>query len=114
VFTGQVGIRAESGTSGGYVVALTNGSVRFNGITAPTDGTYTIAVSYRSGDPRYVQATVNGDNRTATWLWFGASGNGTSTQVVQVNLHAGSDNTVSLGCGASFNPLRIDQITLSP
>ena len=110
---GNAGIAGCSGCSGGEKVGnLGGGTVTFNSVYAPTDGTYLLTVGYVDGDSsRTIDVTVNGKvvqvpvAGTNDNLW-----NTSQAVVVPVRLKAG-DNTLTFGNATDYAP-DIDRITV--
>ena len=105
--TGPVTYQAEDPAS-----TLGGGTVTFNPGSAPTDGTYLLAVGYVDGDSsRTIDVTVNGKviqvpvAGTNDNLW-----DTSQAVVVPVRLKAG-DNTLTFGNATDYAP-DIDRITV--
>jgi hypothetical protein len=103
-----------TGCSGGRKVGFvgSGGTVTFNGVAAPADGTYWLTIYYADGDGRQAQLIVNGV--TAQTLSFTPTGdfNTVGAMTVAVPLHAGA-NTVEFANPAAFAP-DFDRILVAP
>jgi hypothetical protein len=88
------------------------GTVTFNGVAAPADGTYWLTIYYADGDGRQAQVIVNG--ATVQTLSFTPTGdfNTVGATTVAVPLHAGA-NTIEFANPAAFAP-DFDRILVAP
>ena len=91
----------SGGQKVGYVGG-NSGTLQFNNVYANTAGTYTIAITYISGDPRNAQLSVN--SAASSTISFPSTGSWstTGTLTVQVNLNAGN-NTLKFFTTSSSN-----------
>ncbi|WP_328653715.1 hypothetical protein OG598_07575 [Micromonospora sp. NBC_00330] len=110
--TGTASVGGCDACSGGQKVGnlYVGGKLRFNEVTVRTDGIYTVAVSYVSGDARSVQVSSNSGN--GSYLTFPSTGDwGTvETVSVQLALKAGA-NTITFDSGTWYSP-DIDRIAV--
>ncbi|MBM0231837.1 hypothetical protein JNW91_08190 [Micromonospora sp. STR1_7] len=110
--SGNASVGGCDACSGGQKVGnlYVGGALRFNDVTVQTDGIYTVAVSYVSGDARSVNVSSNSGNRT--YLTFPSTGDwGTAETVgVQLALKAGT-NTITFDSGTWYSP-DIDKIAI--
>ncbi|WP_433308652.1 alpha-galactosidase D [Micromonospora sp. CA-269861] len=110
--TGNASVGGCDACSGGRKVGnlYVGGAVRFNDVTVRTDGIYTVAVSYVSGDARSVHVSSNSGN--GSYLKFPSTGDwGTvETVSVQLALKAGT-NTITFDSGTWYSP-DIDRIAV--
>jgi hypothetical protein len=104
-----------SGCSGGRKVGFvgSGGTLTFNGIAAPADGTYWLTIYYADGDGRQAQLIVNGAVQQT--LSFTPTGdfNTVGAMTVAVPLNAGNGNTVEFANPAAFAP-DFDRILVAP
>ncbi|WNV84265.1 glycoside hydrolase family 27 protein [Umezawaea sp. Da 62-37] len=111
---GRAAVRDCAGCSGGRKVGdlYQGGSVEFRDVRVPRAGTYRLAASYLSGDPRWFGVTVN--DAPAVWAEFPATAdwNTAAAHELVVNLKAGT-NTVVFDSGAGYAP-DLDRIDISP
>ncbi|MEV6512357.1 CBM35 domain-containing protein [Streptomyces sp. NPDC051642] len=113
--TGSAKVVTCAECSGGSRVGFVgNGNtLTFNGVTAPSAGSYKLTIAYEDGDAgRSLNLSVNGG--TATAVAFPGTGDGdwpfVQTLTVSVTLKAGS-NTIALANASAYGP-DIDKITL--
>jgi alpha galactosidase A-like protein/alpha galactosidase C-like protein/alpha-galactosidase-like protein/alpha-galactosidase-like CBM13-containing protein len=95
-----------SGCSGGRKVGFvgSGGTLTFNGVAAPANGTYWLTIYYADGDGRQAQLIVNGT--TLQTLSFTPTGdfNTVGAMTVQVPLSAGAGNTIEFANPQAFAP----------
>ncbi len=95
-----------SGCSGGRKVGFvgSGGTLTFNGVAAPANGTYWLTIYYADGDGRQAQLIVNGT--TIQTLSFTPTGdfNTVGAMSVAVPLSAGTSNTIQFANPAAFAP----------
>jgi hypothetical protein len=104
-----------SGCSGGQKVGFvgSGGTLTFNGVAAPANGTYWLTIYYADGDGRQAQLIVNG--ATLQTVSFTPTGdfNTVGAMSVQVPLNAGTSNTIEFANPAAFAP-DFDRILVAP
>lgn len=100
----------SGGSKVGYV-GNNDGTLQFNGVSASAAGTYTMTVSYLSGEARSAQLRVNGG--TAVTLNLPSTGGWTTVGTVQaqVQLNAGN-NTIHFSNPTGWAP-DFDRIQIS-
>lgn len=113
---GGAGVASCSGCSGGQKVGFvgSGGTLTFNGISAPSDGTYWLTIYYADGDSgRQAQVIVNGT--VVQTVSFAGTGDFdvVGATSVQVPLVAGSINTIELANPSAFAP-DFDRILIAP
>jgi hypothetical protein len=113
LLTGNAAVRAckaETACSEGKKVGdIWGGStLQFNQINAPSEGNYTLKISYISGDPRAVSIKVNGGEPEAYSLPQTANWDTTGLYTIEVRLQAGS-NTILFDDNGGWSP-DIDKI----
>lgn len=84
----------SGGKAAGYVGGSNAGKVSFSGIRSDAGGLMSVRVKYNNGDskPRFAQATVNGG--TPLRLAFEPNSGDPSSSSLNVQLQAGSSNTI--------------------
>jgi Alpha galactosidase A/Alpha galactosidase C-terminal beta sandwich domain/NPCBM-associated, NEW3 domain of alpha-galactosidase len=104
-----------SGCSGGRKVGFvgSGGTVTFNGISAPADGTYWLTIYYADGSGRQAQLIVDGGTPQTLSFTPTADFNTVGTMTVAVPLVAGNGNTVEFANPAAFAP-DFDRILVAP
>jgi alpha-glucosidase len=104
---GTAARRTVSGASGGQVVGdVGNGSanyLQFNGVNAPSAGSYSVVISYISGENRTASMSVNGGS--ATTVSFPNTGSWTTvgTVTVTITFNAGN-NTIRFTNSSAYAP----------
>ncbi len=91
----------SGGKKVGYVGS--GGTLTFNGITAPSAGTYKVTVVYCSGNERPGQVSVNGGPPQSLSFPSTGSFNTTGTMTLSLQLNAGS-NTIEFGDPSAYAP----------
>lgn len=112
--TGAVVVSSCGSCSGGSKVGYVgnnDGTLQFNGINAVSSGTYTLTLSYLSGESRSAQLQVNGGSPTTINLPSTGGWTTVGTVQTQVQLNAGS-NTIHLSNPTGWAP-DIDRIQIS-
>ncbi|MDR0360717.1 MAG: carbohydrate-binding protein, partial [bacterium] len=91
--------------SGGEKVGYVGngGTLTFNGINAPSAGTYKVTVVYCSGNERPGQVSVNGGAPQSLSFPSTGSFDTTGTMTLALQLHAGS-NTIEIGDPSAYAP----------
>ena len=98
-------LQSCSTCSGGEKVGFVGngGTLTFNGITAPSAGTYRVTIVYCSGDPRPAMVSVNGGTPQALSFPSTGSFSTTGTMTVSLQLNAGS-NAIEFGDPSAYTP----------
>jgi hypothetical protein len=111
--TGSASLRSVPTASGGVVVSYVGwySVLRFNGVTVPSAGRYTLVIAYIASARRTAYLKVNGGS--ATTLTFSASGGSTkiATVTTQVTLRSGA-NTLEFSNPGGWTP-EFDVVTVS-
>jgi hypothetical protein len=81
------------------------GTLTFNGVSVPSDGTYNVTIAYCDGSTDGRQADISVDGGPAQLLSFTPTGdfNTVGTMTLQLHLTAG-DNTIEFGNPAAYAP----------
>ncbi len=97
---GGARVSSCSACSGGKKVGFVGngGTLTFNNVTAPSDGSYNVTIAYLDGEGRQADVSVNGGAGQLVQFTSTGDFNTLGTKTIQLQLHAGS-NTVEL-----FNP----------
>jgi hypothetical protein len=112
--TGAAVISACVSCSGGSKVGFVgnnDGTLQFNGISAAAAGTYTMTISYISGEARSAQLRVNGGTPATLNLLSTGSWTAVGTVQTQVQLNAGH-NTIHFSNPTGWAP-DFDRIQIS-
>ena len=112
--TGTAAVSPCSACSGGSKVGFVGnngGTLQWNGVNVATAGTYTVSVSYLSGEARSAQLRVNGG--APVTLSFPSTGGWTAVGTVQtqVSLNA-SNNTIQVSNPTGWAP-DLDRIQIA-
>ncbi|SFI51038.1 Carbohydrate binding module (family 6) [Paenibacillus sp. UNC496MF] len=112
--TGNAAVSDCGGCSGGKKVGnlYQGASLRFNHVTVPEAGAYTMTVSYISGDPRSADISVNGGEARHVDFEKTADWNTVGSQSLTVTLNPG-ENDILFSDGGQYSP-DIDRIALAP
>jgi hypothetical protein len=102
---GGARVSSCSACSGGAKVGYvgSGGTLTFNGVTAPSDGTYNVTIAYLDGEGR--QATVSVNGGSGQLLQFASTGdfNTLGTMTIPLHLSAGS-NTIEFANPSAYAP----------
>jgi hypothetical protein len=102
---GGARISSCSACSGGKKVGYVGngGTLTFNGVTAPSDGTYNVTIAYLDGEGRQADVSVNGG--PGQLLSFTPTGdfNTLGTMTIQLHLAAGT-NTIEFANPTAYAP----------
>ncbi|MCK9860036.1 DUF4832 domain-containing protein [Paenibacillus sp. ATY16] len=112
--TGAAVISACSTCSGGSKVGYVgnnDGTLQFNGVSASAAGTYTMTVSYLSGEARSAQIRVNGGSPVTLSMPSTGSWTAIGTVQTQIQLNAGN-NTIHFSNPTGWAP-DFDRIQIS-
>jgi hypothetical protein len=104
---GGARVASCGGCSGGQKVGYvgSGGTLTFNGVSVPSDGTYNVTIAYCDGSTDGRQADISVDGGPAQLLSFTPTGdfNTVGTMTLQLHLTAG-DNTIEFGNPAAYAP----------
>ena len=91
----------DGGKKVGYVGS--GGTLTFNGVTAPSDGTYNVTIAYLDGEGRQAYVSVNGGS--GQLLQFTSTGdfNTLGTMTIPLQLTAGN-NTIEFANPSAYAP----------
>jgi len=112
--TGAAAVSASTSASGGAKVGYVgnnDGTLQFNGINVSAAGTYTMTISYLSGEARSAQLRVNGGSATTVNLPSTGGWTTVGTVQTQVQLNAGN-NTIHFSNPTGWAP-DFDRIQIS-
>ncbi|KGE18881.1 fibronectin type III domain-containing protein [Paenibacillus wynnii] len=112
--TGAAAVSASTSSSGGSKVGYVgnnDGTLQFNGINVSAPGTYTMTISYLSGEARSAQLRVNGGSPSTVNLPSTGSWTTVGTVQTQIQLNAGN-NTIHFSNPTGWAP-DFDRIQIS-
>ncbi|MBN1311848.1 MAG: DUF4832 domain-containing protein, partial [Anaerolineae bacterium] len=103
-----------SGCSGGKKVGYVgnnSGTLQFNGVNAPSSGSYTLTLYFTSAESRSVQMSVNGGSLTTVGSLNSGGWETVGSATVTVSLNSGS-NTIKFSNSSGWAP-DFDRITVN-
>ena len=102
---GGARVSSCSACSGGKKVGYvgSGGTLTFNGVTAPSDGTYNVTIAYLDGEGRQATVSVNGGATQLVQFTSTGDFNTLGTKTIQLQLHAGS-NTIEFANASNYAP----------
>ncbi|WP_379131664.1 fibronectin type III domain-containing protein [Paenibacillus sp. sgz500958] len=112
--TGAAAVSASASSSGGAKVGYVgnnDGTLQFNGINVSAAGTYSMTISYLSGEARSAQVRVNGGSPSTISLPSTGGWTTVGTVQTQVQLNAGN-NTIHFSNPTGWAP-DFDRIQIS-
>ena len=102
---GGARVSSCSACSGGKKVGYVGngGTLTFNGVTAPSDGTYNVTIAYLDGEGR--QATVSANGGPTQLLSFTPTGDFNTLGTMTITLHLTTgDNTIEFANPSAYAP----------
>ena len=110
---GGARVSSCSACSGGKKVGFvgSGGTLTFNNVTAPSDGTYNVTIAYLDGEGRQAYVSVNGGAGQLVQFTSTGDFNTLGTKTIQLQLRAGA-NTIELSNPSNYAP-DVDRILVA-